>query len=45
VELIHTAHIRCNSKAAISLRDALDKALATVSKGEDLAQPIQVLMN
>jgi hypothetical protein len=41
--VLQTAHIRCSPAAALSLRDALNKALALLVQERDQAPPIKTI--
>jgi hypothetical protein len=44
-DVIQTGHIRCTHAAAVQLRDALDKTIAMIQKGQDQSQAIPILKN
>ena len=45
VDLVQTAHLRCNPAAALALREALDKALAMFRQGQQPADAIPAVKN
>jgi hypothetical protein len=46
VDLVQTAHLRCSVAAALALREALDKALAMYTQGQQqLAEAIPTVKN